>query len=146
VVIAMETPVLTTLVVAATALCGALGSQFVAALFALRSRRLELYFQAKASAYKALLEHMGDFGCCPLDQVKYLTFLTAYETALLFASEEVAELLSGKSGISVNAQRLRSAPTDEKRSAVAFTTWYDATKAVSTAMRHDLKRLSGGLQ
>ena len=39
-----------------------------------------------------------------------------------------------------------SAQTEEKRSAVAFTTWYDATKAVSTAMRNDLKRLSGGLQ
>jgi hypothetical protein len=139
--IAMETPVLTALVGAAAALGGALGSQLLAARATLRTRRLELYFQAKASGYKALLERMGEFGCCPLDQAKYLTFLAAYEVALLFASEEVAELLSGPSGISVNAQRLRSAPTEEKRSAIAFTTWYDATKAVSNAMRADLKQM-----
>ena len=144
--IRMETPVSTALVAAAAALIGALGTQVVAAWGGLRIRRFELYFQAKASAYKALLERMGEFGCCPLDQAKYLTFLAAYEAALLFASDEVAESLKGPSGISVNAQRLRSAPTDDKRSAVAFTTWYDATKAASTAMRNDLKRRSDGLQ
>jgi hypothetical protein len=142
----MEIPVSTALVAAAAGLIGALGSQLVAARAGLRTRRLELYFQAKASAYKALLERMGEFGCYPLEQAKYLTFLAAYEAAFVFASDEVAECLRGPSGISVNAQRLRSAPTDEKRSAVAFTTWYDATKAVSTSMRNDLKRLSGGLQ
>jgi hypothetical protein len=128
------------LVVAAAALAGALGSQLVAARSALQSRRLELYFQAKAGGYKALLERMGEFGCCPLDQAKYLTFLAAYETALLFASEEVAQMLSGPMGLSVNAQRLRSALTEEARSVVAFTKWYDATKAVSAAMRKDLTR------
>jgi hypothetical protein len=142
----METSVSAALVAASAGLIGALGTQMVAAWAGLRSRRLELDFQTKASAYKALLERLGEFGCCPLDQSKYLTFLAAYEAALLFASDEVAECLRGPSGVSVNAQRLRSASTDEKRSAVAFTTWYDAIKAVSTAMRNDLKRLSGGLQ
>jgi hypothetical protein len=142
----METPVATALVAAAAALIGALGSQIVAARAALRARRFELYFQAKASAYKALLERLGEFGCCPLDQAKYLAFLAAYEVALVFASDDVAECLRGPSGIGVNAQRLRSAPTDEKRSVVSFTTWYDATKAASTAMRGDLKHLSGGFQ
>jgi hypothetical protein len=82
---------------------------------------------------------MGEFGCFPLNQAKYLAFLAAYETALLFASEEVAELLSGPSGISVNAQRLRSALIEEERSVVASTKWYDATKTASAAMRKDLK-------
>ena len=144
--IRMETPISTALVAAAAALIGALGTQLVAAWGGLRTRRLELYFQAKASAYKALLERMGEFACCPLYQEKYLTFLAAYEAALVFASDEVANSLQGPVGISVNAQRLRSATTDERRSAVTFTTWYDAAKAVSTAMRNDLKRLSGGLQ
>lgn len=142
----METRVSTALVAASAGLIGALGTQMVAAWAGLRTRRPELYFQAKASAYKALLERLGEFGCCPLDQAKYLTFLAAYEVALVFASDDVAGCLRGPSGISVDAQRLRSAPTDEKRSAVSFTTWYDATKAASTAMRDDLKRLSGGLQ
>src|SRR5271157_4502129 len=114
-VITMETTVLTALVPAAAALGGALGNQWIAAKTGLKTRRLELYFQAKASGYRTLLERMGEFGCSPLDQAKYLTFLAAYETALVFASDEVAELLSGPSGISVNAQRLRAASTEEKR-------------------------------
>jgi hypothetical protein len=142
----METSVSTALVAGSAGLLGALGTQLLTAWATLRTRRLELYFQAKAGAYKALLERLGEFGCSPLDQGKYLTFLAAYEGALVFASDEVAECLGGPSGVSVNAQRLRSAPTDETRSTVAFTTWYDATKALSTAMRNDLKRLSGRLQ
>ncbi len=97
------------LVVAAAALAGALGSQWIAAQSALQSRRLELHFRAKADAYKGLLERMGEFDCSPLEHPKYITFLAAYETALLFASEEVAQLLSGPmesaSTLSVCAQR-----------------------------------------
>ncbi len=151
--IMIETPLLTVLIPAAAALCGTavalagvLGNQLMATKATLKTRRLELYFQAKASGYKALLERMGEFGCRPLDHAKNLTFLAAHETAFVFASDEVAELLSGPTGISVNAQLLRSRPTEDERSKVAFTTWYDATKAASTAMRNDLKRLSGGLQ
>ena len=77
----METLVSTALVAASAGLIGALGAQMVAARAGLRIRRLELYFQAKASAYKALLERLGEFGCCPLDQAKYSTFLAAYEVA-----------------------------------------------------------------
>jgi|ERR1035437_246191 hypothetical protein len=126
------------LLVALAALVGALGSQLIAAWAAQRARRFELHFQAKASGYKALLERMGEFAFCPLDQAKYLTFLAAYETALLFASGDVAKKLGG---LSVDAQRLRKALTEQERDKVAVSTWYEATKAVSTAMREDLKQL-----
>jgi hypothetical protein len=56
------------------------------------------------------------------------------------------ESLRGRSGLHVNAQRLRSASSDAEREKVAVTTWYEAQKQVATAMREDLKRLSGGLQ
>jgi hypothetical protein len=141
----MDTTVLT-LIAAAGPLCGALGAQALAAHFALRTRRLEIYWQAKGDAYKGLLERLAEFASHPTDEKVYFDFLTAYETALLFASDEVAEQLAGTFGISVNAQRLRAAPTADKRLVVASVSWYDATKAASAAMRKDLKRLSGGLQ
>jgi hypothetical protein len=78
--------------------------------------------------------------------MEYLALLGAYETALLFASDEVAEALSGRSGVHVNAQRLRTAPDEKEREIIAFTTWHEAAKVASSAMREDLKRLSGGFQ
>jgi hypothetical protein len=140
------TSVLTVSIAAATGLVGPLASQVLAAKAALRAKRFEVYFQAKASKYAALLERIGEFACSPVDQGKYEAFLAAYETALLFASEKVAEALRGPSGLIVNAHRLRMAPTNEKRDGVAATTWYDAAKEVSAAMRNDLGRLSDGLQ
>lgn len=109
----METPVLTALVAAAAALCGALGNQWVAAKATLKTGRLELYVQAKASAYKALVERMGEFGCCPLDQEKYLTFLSAYETALIFASDE--RLLSPAFSLQTSHQGNPQLPTAARR-------------------------------
>lgn len=142
----METPVWVGLIAGAAALMGALGSQTVAAMAGLKARRLDLFFQAKLQSYEALLGQMGEFAADPKDLTKYLVFLTAYERALLLASDEVAEQLAGRTGISVNAQRLRMAQTEDDRRRIAVTTWYEATKAASTAMRQDLKRLSAGLQ
>jgi hypothetical protein len=142
----MDTSVWTTLITTGGVLCAALGTQILAAGTAMRARRLDIYWQAKSSAYKGLLERLGEFASYPTDEKIYFAFLAAYETALVVASDEVAELLRGPTGISVTAQRLRLASTAEEHKSVAFTTWYDATKAVSDGMRNDLKRLSGGLQ
>jgi hypothetical protein len=134
------------IIAAAAALSGALGSQFVATRAGLKTRRLELYFKAKADAYRTLLERIGEFALEPTSLPRYLAFLAAYEGAFLFASEDVAESLRGRSGLHVNAQRLRGASSDAEREKVAVTTWYEAQKQVATAMREDLKQLSGGLQ
>ncbi len=83
----------TTLMGAGAALAGALGSQFLAARAALRTRRLELYFRSKADAYQALMKHLGEFTLEPTDHAKYSSFLAAYEGALLFASDDVAMAL-----------------------------------------------------
>jgi hypothetical protein len=128
------------------ALTGAFGNQLLAARANLKARRLELYFRAKADAYRTLLEHLAEFGLSPRELSKYLAFLGAFETALLFASDEVAEALSGRSGVHVNAQRLRTAADEKEREAIAVTTWYEATRVASSAMHEDLKRLSGGFQ
>lgn len=142
----MDTAVSTALIAAAAALLGALGSQVVAARAGLKARRLERYFQVKATAYRTLLERVGEFALDPTDRTKYLSFLAAYEAALVFASDEVAELLTDRSGLHVNAQRLRSASSDSEREGIAVSSWFEAVKQVSAAMRSDLKRLSGGLQ
>ena len=131
----------TGLVFALGALVGALGplgSQLLAAWAAPRTRWFGLYFQAKASGYTAVLEQIGEFAFGPTEQEKYWTFLAAYENALLFASEAVAKELSG---LGVAAQRLRRAATDGERDKLLISTWYNATKAVSAAMREDLRRL-----
>jgi hypothetical protein len=107
----------------------------------MRTRQFDVYWQATGSAYKSLLEHLGAFFSSPTDHSKYLAFLTAHQTALLFASDEVAERLTGRTGASVNAQRLRVADTEETRSVINSTKWYDAVEAVTAAMRNDLKRL-----
>jgi hypothetical protein len=130
----METQLLTAVIAASAALIGALGSQKLTARATQRARQFELWWAAKASAYKICLEGLGEFASSPTDHGKYLTFLAAYQTALLFASDEVAQRLRGPTGISVNAQRLRLAPTDERRSSINFTYWYEAAEAVSSAM------------
>lgn len=87
------------IIAAAAALSGALGSQLVATRAGLRTRRLELYFKAKADAYRTLLERIGEFALEPTSLPRYLAFLAAYEGAFLFASEKVAESLRGRSGL-----------------------------------------------
>ncbi len=137
----METAVWTTLTAGAAGVLGGLLPQIVSARATLRVRQLEIYWQAKSGAYKGLIEQLGEFGSYPTNHAKYLSFLAAQQVALLFASDEVERLHRGPTGISVNAQRLRTAPTEEQRTAIIQTKWYEASEAVSTAMRNDLKRL-----
>jgi hypothetical protein len=124
---------------------GVLGSQWIVARTSLKTRRLEIYFGAKADAYRRLMECIGVFAFDPHDLATYLRFLAAFEVALMFASDEVAEALTGRLGLHPNAQRLRTVSSEE-REQVLVSTWYAAVKQTSTAMRDDLKRLSGGLQ
>jgi len=149
----VETAVLTGLIGAAAGLGGALvglggalGSQLISARLNIRARRIELYFRAKADAYRMLMERVGEFALDPGNIGKYLAFLSAHEGALIFASDDVAEALTGRAGLGVNAQRLRAADSEKERQGVAVTTWYQAVHDASRAMRNDLKRLSGGLQ
>ena len=126
------------------ALLGALGSQLIAGWMGLKSKRLDLFFKIKAEVYQQLMGEVGKFALDPTDQDKYIRFLNAYEAALVFASDEVAEALSGRTGINVNAQRLRVAEDEKEREKVRVTTWWESVKALTEAMRADLKRLSGG--
>ena len=135
-----------TVIAALAALAGALGSQWIAARGNMKSRRLELFFRAKADTYQRLMEQIGIFALDPQDQGKYLLFLGAFESALVFSSDEVADALAGKTGINANAQRLRMAESADDHERVRFTMWIDAVKALTAAMREDLKRLSGGMQ
>jgi hypothetical protein len=90
----METQIMAAIVSAVSALTGALGAQVLGARANARAHQFDVYWQAKASAYKALLEHLGEFSVSPTDEAKYLAFLAAHQTALLFASDEVARLLA----------------------------------------------------
>ena len=130
------------LISGACALIGALGSQLVNALFGLKSKKLELLYKNKADTYRCLMEMAGEFALNPKNQEKYLRFLSAYEIALIFASDKVAEVLTGRTGLNVSAQRLRTAQDKYEMEGVQVKEWHDAVTALTQAMRDDLKHLS----
>ena len=97
----------TALVAAAAALIGALGSQLIAGLIDLKTKRVELYFGAKQEAYGAFVRSLGEFALNPAEQAAYIRFLAVSDTALLLASDDVVAAMSDGTGINVNAGRLR---------------------------------------
>ena len=133
------------LISAGAALAGALGAQLIAVLGGLKAKRFELLFSRKADAYADLHRDLGHFALDPSNNDKYLQYLASQQTALLFASPEGTNALSGKpDGLSLNAQRLRSSETTRERGSVQVTTWFDSAEAATTAMNADLRRMSGG--
>lgn len=122
-------------------LLGALGSQLIAARANFRMKKLELLYGRKADAYRDLVINAGTFAHDPWNEDKYLAYLNSYLTALTVASDEVAETLDGRTGVSVNAQRLRSRDYDEM-SRVRMGPWYTAMETATKAIRDDLQRLA----
>jgi hypothetical protein len=124
------------------ALVGALGSQIINTRSAQKTKKLEIFLSRKTDAYQKLLTVAGTFALDPKNGPKYLEFLAALEVATLFAAPQVQEALSGRDGLSVNAQRLRGAQTDEELQRWQVTTWYESCQRASQAMREDLRSLS----
>ena len=132
------------LISAGAALTGALGAQLVGAWGSLKSKRLGLLYARKADAYADLLMKTGDFALDPSDRDKYLLYLASFQGALLFASPEVTEALSGvPNGLNLNAQRLRTAEDPTALEATRLTTWFDAVAATTKAMNVDLRHIAG---
>lgn len=138
----MDNTLLSAVIGGALTLVGALGAQWLSARSALRQRQFELSFEARRRAYGMLLERIGTFAFEPKNLDKYCAFLAAYEAALLVASDEVAAALSDRTGLHLSAQDLRVAPTDADRERIAVTTWFNAVKRATNAMREDIRSTS----
>jgi hypothetical protein len=123
------------------ALLGALGGQVINARATFKLKKLELLYSRKADAYRDLLINSGTFSHDPRNDAKFLAYLHSYLTALTVASDEVEKALNGKTGVSVNAQRLRIAHED-KLIEVQSGPWYDAMAAATKAIQNDLQRLA----
>lgn len=129
-------------------LLGVLGSQLISAWASFRMKKMELLYSRKADAYRDFVINAGTFAHDPWNEDKYLDYLNSYLTALTVASDEVERALNGKTGVSVNAQRLRSTQrlrTDRdfnEMTAVRVGSWYDAMEAATKAIRDDLQRLA----
>jgi hypothetical protein len=125
------------------ALLGALGSQIINARANLKAKRMELAYGRKADAYKDFMVKAGTFGHDPWEEEKYLEFLHSYLAAQIFASEKVNEILTGKDGVHINAQRLRSNREYTAMASIQSSSWLNAMHAITKAMRDDLQNLSG---
>lgn len=124
------------------ALLGALGGQWISARASFRLKKLELLYARRADAYRDLIVSAGKFAHDPWNEEKYLVFLTSYLTALTVASNEVENTLSGKTGVSVTAQRLRVNRNYDEMVKIQSGPWYDAMKAATDAIQDDLQRLA----
>lgn len=124
------------------ALLGALGGQLISGRANFRMKKLELLYARKADAYRDLLVNAGTFSHEPMNDVKYLAYLNSYLIALTVASDEVEQTLNGKTGVSVNAQRLRISSNDAEMVKIQSGPWYDAMKTATKAIQDDLNRLA----
>jgi|GEM_PF-4644657 hypothetical protein len=122
-------------------LLGALGSQLIAARANFKLKKLELLYSRKADAYRDLVINAGTFAHDPWNEDKYLAYLNSYLTALTVASDDVEAALNGRTGVSVNAQRLRTRDYDEM-SRVRMGSWYNAMETATKAIRDDLQSLA----
>lgn len=120
------------------ALIGALGTQW----FSLRSKKLEVVYKHKSEAYNQLFDVLGAFALEPKNIDKYLTYLSAYEKALLFASNDIKSALTDRTGLNVSAQRLRAAEDNDELLGVQVNEWKDAVDRVAKAMHSDLAAYS----
>lgn len=116
-------------------------SQAIAAFTTLKTKRMEVFYARKADAYMELITRIGVFARDPSNGNKYEEFLRTYNVALMLASEGVVDALAGREGLSVAAQRLRVAQSENELLGLQMRDWYDATERVITAMRTDLQRL-----
>jgi hypothetical protein len=124
-------------------LLGGLGAQLISAHATLKLKKLEILYGRKADAYRDLLIKAGIFAHDPVNDEKYLAYLSAYHTALIVASEDVEEALNGKVGVSVNAQRLRTTRNNvDEMVRIQSGQWYDAMKAATKAIQTDLQHLA----
>ena len=125
-----------TLIAAGAALSGALGAQFIASVASHRMKRMELGFIRKADAYLHLAGAIGQFTFQPGELSEYVGFLGASEQAKLVASDDVIEAVDALLGA---AQRLRSAPPEQRGDPGWIRFWVREIHGVSDAMRRDLR-------
>ncbi len=137
-----SSPIWVSLAIGVLVLLGALGSQLISAIATLKTKKIELSYGRKADAYRDFMIKAGTFGHDPWNEEKYLQYLHSYLAALIIASDDVNETLNGKTGVSVNAQRLRVNRNYDSMSAIQSTSWYNAMEAATVAMRDDLQQLS----
>ena len=124
------------------ALIGALGSQGIAPWLNLHSKKLELRYKYKGEAYADFLASVAEFALDPKNPEKYLRYLSVYEKALVFASDEVASVLTGRDGVNVAAQRLRTAEDERELQGIQVRDWHDAITRAAAAMRMDIVKWS----
>ena len=129
---------------ASSALVGALGSQWLAARFGLRVKRLELEYLRKADAYREFVRSAAVLLHDPPSEGKYVPYLQSFLAARLVASPRVEAALNAENGVNRIVQRMRqealhdkvkmfwtqSAPLDE------------AMERLVAAMREDLLKVS----
>ena len=124
------------------ALIGSLGSQGIAAWFNLHSKKLELMYKYKGEAYADFLASVAEFALDPKNPEKYLRYLSVYEKALVFASEEVTSTLTDPNGVNIVAQRLRSAKDENDLQKIQIKDWHDAMTRNTAAMKADIIKCS----
>ena len=142
----MQGNVISLIVGALLGMVGTLGSQIIAAKGALKTKRLELFYARKADAYKVLFERAADFGIDPKNVGKFLQFQAALHSALIIASEDVADILDNprRNGLHVSAVRLRMAENETEIQHIQMHEWHQALEATKNAMRGDLSGLACG--
>jgi len=124
------------------ALIGALGSQGIASWLNLHSKKLELIYKYKGEAYADFLASVAEFALDPKNPEKYIRYLSVYEKALVFASDEVASALTDHNGVNVAAQRLRAAKGESDLQDLQIKDWHDAIRRAAAAMRVDITKYS----
>jgi hypothetical protein len=112
---------------AVSSLAGAIGaivgtflSPWIAGRWGLKQRKAEIYLSQKADAYAALFKAVHDVIFSPQDAVIYSGYLTAFERAKMFASDDVRRMLEGETKskahtLSNAVQLLRQSESETQR-------------------------------
>jgi hypothetical protein len=123
------------------ALIGALGAQYLNYKSNLKAKKIELLFNNKSKSYHDFMIEALNFGTDPKNKDKYLRFFHAYQTAILFANDEVKESLACKTGVNIAAQRLKLAESDDEIIRIQCNDWHKAMENITKTMRSDLQNI-----
>lgn len=128
----------------------ALAAQWVSGWWGLQHRKAEIYLSNKTSSYAALFGDVHDLLVSPHDEIKYSAYLSAFERAKMFASDDVRIILEGdkKPGpdtLSHAMQLLRGSADRNEETRVRVHELHRAMSRLSDACRRDVESLGGRL-